>query len=373
MEVVNFLNLNGIEGLSNIKVAEAKNMDGVYILNYMQIPADKNGMTKYDPILCNCRNLVVRKRDSKWEMVSRSFRRFFNWGEDVEETKYMEKQMALGNVTAYEKFDGSLITVTFDKVTQKWCIFTRGSNADENPYNTIVLAQETTFGNKVRELIDLNDLDTEITYIFELCIPGAGVTIYSEPFLALLSANKDGVEIDVIEDMVKDWKIKPRFPEVFKCNNIKDVLNRIATKSNDFEGYVLCCKDGDDIRRVKVKSATYVAMHHTVTQDYTTKDLIKIVLTNETDEVISVLERNPKYTFVISEINEIKRKMIMLYENIESKYETVKHLEGKEFALAVKDHPYKSVLFTLSKSNKTVKECIEDMNLDIVVKYIKNF
>ena len=164
-ETLQFLNEFGVDALSkkNIKVAriESKN---VWVLNYEQVESSKDGFRKQHPINRQCRNLIVR--DQPWRIVSQSFRRFFNWGEDVEETKNMIEQMEKGKVTAREKFDGSLITVThFDG---QWNIFTRGAEADGNPFRGMGSSFGTaendtsTFGSRVRQHVNMNELDTGI-------------------------------------------------------------------------------------------------------------------------------------------------------------------------------------------------------------------
>jgi tRNA splicing ligase len=70
-------NQNGLELLKvepyNLDIKEYES--GLVVLNYNQINSPK-----YDPIVMECRGLILDSKDS-WKIVAKSFRRFFNYGE----------------------------------------------------------------------------------------------------------------------------------------------------------------------------------------------------------------------------------------------------------------------------------------------------
>jgi hypothetical protein len=124
MNTITLLNEKGIEFLAqnnvDINYIPSKN---VYILNYRQVETNKNSpYRKYHPVIKECRNLIVRKCvDGTYIQMSRSFTRFFNWTECKEDMDIFTTAMPLGKVTAYEKLDGSLISVTY--FDDRWHIF----------------------------------------------------------------------------------------------------------------------------------------------------------------------------------------------------------------------------------------------------------
>ncbi len=372
MQVIEFLNTHPIADLTNIRKAYIADKN-VWILNYEHVLQDKNGLGKYDAVLCQCRNLVVREESpNNWRIMSQSFKRFFNWTEDVVETKLFTEEMLKGNVLASEKFDGSLITITY--FDGKWHIFTRGSDADTNPFRGMALMSETdtsetkdsppdsskkenpkekdqkvmdTFGARVRQFIDVETLDVDITYIFELCTPLANITKYSEPFIALLAANRKGVELDhvalqALHDTLPDHV---HMPEVLHPKSIDDLHAVLATKAPDFEGYVLSYVDQANVtHRMKLKTPTYVSMHHAKSKQLNTTDVLRIIAIGETDEFLAYM---PEYTKVFESI---KKWLCNTSTGIDEFIETHKSKSRKDFAIQVGSRQHKWLYFDLYQS-----------------------
>ncbi len=348
MSVVSFLNDHGLDGLTNIKKAHITDKN-VWILNYEQIPHVKDGLGKYHPVLCKCRNLVVREDSpNNWRIMSQSFRRFFNWTEDVKETELFTKALANGQVLASEKFDGSLITVTY--FDDKWHVFTRGSDADTNPFRGMSTptdsdtSKEDTFGSLVRKFIDPATLNKDITYIFELCTPLANVTHYSEQFLALLAANIQGVELDILA-VHKTLPDHIRLPEMLNPTSIDELYTHLKTKSPDFEGYVLKYTDDDGIiHRMKLKTDTYVSLHHTKSKQFTNEDIINVIASGEIDEVLAYM---PEYK---ERFSSIKVKLTNLSDEIDEFMDLHRGLSRKEFAMLIATKKNKWLYFDLHQN-----------------------
>lgn len=346
MDVISFLNEHGLDGLTNIKKSYVTDKN-VWILNYEQIPQVKDGLNKYHPILCKCRNLVVREESpNNWKIMSQSFRRFFNWNEDIKETEVFTKAFATAGVRANEKFDGSLITVTY--FDDKWHIFTRGANADANPFRgmrytvvdsdaiipespiTLETKKETveTFGSVVMQFINPDLLDKEITYIFELCTPMANVTRYSEQFLALLAANKQGEELDILE-IHKSLPANIKLPEMFYPKSIDEVDDRLKTKSPDFEGYVFSIVIDNIVRRMKYKTPSYVSLHHAINKQFNMEDIVNIISVGEIDEILAYM---PQYK---EQFKIVESKILNVSSEIDAFLDKNRGLSRKDFALAV--------------------------------------
>lgn len=305
-----------------------------------KVPTIKDGLGKYHPVLCQCRNLVVREvSKNNWIVISRSFRRFFNWAEDITATEEFKNRMANGQVIAYEKFDGSLITVVY--FDNAWHIFTRGSDADTNPFRGMQFVgltdeKEETFGSRVRSLLNLDTLNKEVTYVFELCSTNVNVTKYDSVFLALLSANINGIEIygDDLYSKRADLGLPDtiKTPEILHPSSIDALYAQFKTKSPDFEGYVLSYLDpidGKTVHRMKLKQESYVSLHHIRTKQMTVLDTVRIVATNETAEVLSYMPEH-KDTF-----DSIQTRLTALAEEIDAFLASNRHLPRKEFAVLI--------------------------------------
>jgi hypothetical protein len=348
--VIEFLKKCDDEKLDGLALLESKNIKvarypdrNLYILNYEQIEKNPIEFTKTHIINRECRNLVIRS--NPWRVLSRSFKRFFNYGEDQSETKIFDEMMAKGLVTATTKYDGSLITVAY--FDDQWNIFTRGSLADENTFRGTELFPDKsdTFGKHVRKYVDLSKLDKTITYVFELCTPNAHVTKYEEEFLVLLSANRDGQEIPI--DSTKTDLSKFRKSETFTPRSIQDIYEKFKSMPPDFEGYVLSCflksctLDSTEILRMKVKQASYVELHHKVTKTYNFADLVNIVMNGEIAEVIAYV---PQHRDILSKIERILREIEL---DLAKFYEDNRDLTQKDYAKLVGKLSFSWLLFDL--------------------------
>lgn len=317
---------------NNIKVnaVESRNL---WILNYEQVETNPQGFKKTHPVIRECRNLVVRNKP--WRVLSHSFTRFFNFKEDVDETVAMLKAIADGRVVAHEKFDGSLITVAY--FDDQWNIFTRGAMADTNPFRGLVFDTElSTFGSRVRKYVNLDNLDKSVTYVFELCTPYAHVTRYDREFVALLAANRDGKELD-ITNMLPNMP----HPETFDVKSMDDLYARLAAKPADYEGYVLSYIDDGIVHRMKVKQASYVALHHMVSNHYNFNDLVLVVLTGEIAEVTAYI---PQYTKILMAI---KEEVERICDTLHEFWIIHKDMSRKDFAKAVGKRDFSWLLFDL--------------------------
>lgn len=370
METIKYLNEHGIDKLSSngikIKYVQDKN---VWILNYQQ-DLPKGGFDKFHPVVCECRNLIVRKCDEKWYVISQSFTRFFNWTEDPDATEDFKLQMLKGNVMATEKFDGSLITVTY--FDNNWHIFTRGADADSNIFRGMSLVDiDETFGFKVRKFLNLDLLHKKITYIFELCTGCHNVTQYDGEFLALISANMQGKEFYgySLRDLSRKFPPSIKTPDTFYPRSIDDVHSVLKTKSDDFEGYVLSYSivtDGIEtnkyvtnniIKRMKLKQLSYVNLHfnRTIKTNPSIEDLLNIVGKNEISEYIAYY---PNYKPILIKLQNIFTENCNEIDNFMASNNS---RTDKDFASSVQKKQFNWVYFNLRKQiNNNAWECIFD-------------
>ena len=94
MDVVDYLKMHSLEKLKNEFGIVVKEYPDLYVLNYDQIESPK-----LNDIVRECRGLIL---DKDYNIVSRSFDRFFNYGEN--ETG---KDIDITKCSVYDKIDGS--------------------------------------------------------------------------------------------------------------------------------------------------------------------------------------------------------------------------------------------------------------------------
>lgn len=186
MQTLKFLNERSFPELIvefSINVNEWEDKDGqvLYVLNYDQIESPKN-----HPITNECRSLVVTYQDGEWIVVSRSFDRFFNYGETHEEHDIVK-------MIAYEKVDGSIVSLFYWK--GDWLYRTRSMIMPISSVN----GWETTWKELIEDCLNYPKccagLDQEYTYILEVVgRENRVVTVYEkhEAYLLSVRNNKTG-------------------------------------------------------------------------------------------------------------------------------------------------------------------------------------
>ena len=357
MEVQKYLLSHTLKELSDEYGIKVKEYEDIVCLNYDQIKSKKT-----DPITIECRALKLYK--DGWNVASRAFDRFFNFGE------LETKNFSFETCVIAEKVDGSLIPVWFNKVDKNWHISTRGSgfaeggNGDKS-FNEMVIS---TFP-QLQQVMQKEDPD--FTFLFEFISPeNRIVTPYEKSELVLLGIrhNLHG-NYKTISEM-EEFVIRCSTPSVRMCKFFHfDSLNKAVEFTSSFkrleEGFV--CWDLKSDLRIKIKSAQYVAMHlmRGVTDD---ESILSVILQGETDEFISY------YPELREKFQECERKISLLKEYLSKTYAEICHLSQKDFAIAVisnvKRKMYSSLFFDARKlgnialyfDNLTIQKKIEFLN-----------
>lgn len=219
------------------------------ILNYDQIKSPKT-----HPIVRECRALVLHSKT--YEVVAKSFNRFFNWGEVVEEMPLFD----FSDFIVQSKEDGSLVLLYhFDG---HWHANTRGGFALDKMEH-----QDFTWRDGICKALRLtnldlldNYLDKRYTYVCEFCSPwNKIVRQYAEPVMYLLTAFEgtrelSWEELDTHEQAHGIMSTPDRF-EFKSIEEIQDFLTQKAADDPTFEGVVIRDRAG---HRWKIKSATYL-------------------------------------------------------------------------------------------------------------------
>ena len=356
MEVQKYIKEYGLQKLKENYGIKIKEYDNFIGLNYHQINSPKK-----DPITIECRSLKLKK--DNLEIASRSFDRFFNYGETTQ-------NINLNSSFIFEKVDGSLISIWFNDIDNKWeissrsCIFGESFNPDEISFRGKVLS----LFNNTKQLFE--NMNEEYTYIFEYIGPDNRiVTFYSKSELVLLGIrhNKSGTYKNINEmKNFTDLKQNIRMPILYKMNSIHDILSAAEKLKNLEEGFV--CWDVKNNLRIKIKSPQYVAIHHKKTNNF--QDIIKIVISGESDEILTYFPE------LKDEIEKINICIINLIKELTNKYNEIKNIKSqKDFALKIKNYKYKNLLFLSRKNNTTPKENFNTLDCkrktELIDEYLK--
>lgn len=338
MKVVEYLKENGTEKLtSEFGVIVKKYEDAqLLVLNYDQINSPKNDITS------ECRGLIL---DYAYNIVSRSFDRFFNYGE----------QFATFNPTtavAYEKVDGSLIKIYKHK--GHWYCSTRGTAFAESGvngwgitfadmvYKALGLEGDTVTSHLKFQYLCEEFLNSSSTYICEITgVENRVVTRYQGYTLWLLAErdNQSGEYFEVPRIIWENFGFE--LPSIYRFNSIEQCIETAKHLPDLQEGYVMY-ENGVPV--CKVKSPAYVAVHFIRGNGLNPNRIAELVVINEQDEYLKYFPEDEKH--FIPYVMQLTQTL-MLAQTVFSLSSSIQ--DQKEFALRVKDYPFAQFLFQARK------------------------
>ena len=348
MKTIKFIQNNGdnifkLKEAFGITVKEYPE-EGLYVLNYSQIDSPKT-----DPIVMECRGLIL---DDEFNVVSRSFSRFFNLGEAPETQKGLDWNKA----SIFSKVDGSLIKLYNWK--NKWYFSTRGTAFAESDcmgfgvtFKDLCLkATEVDTDEEFQSLCNEVDLDPSITYLLELTSrENRVVTQYEGTSLHFLSArnNITGKYVSIPSKIKEgmNWKTV----KSFSFSSSEEAVKAAEELPNLQEGYVVY-QDGKPI--CKVKSPAYVAVHHLRGNGTPNVNrVMELVCIGEQEEYLTYFPEDRKYFTPYINTNS------KLLTDMDEFFEGIKDIPAqKDFALAIKHLSYSWVLFMARKENSLPSE-----------------
>jgi RNA ligase len=305
-------------------------------LNYDQIESPKT-----HPIVRECRGLVLHRET--FDLVARSFPRFFNWGEVADEMPLFDFQ----NFVVDSKEDGSLCMLYH--FNGEWHGNTRGSFGMENmPFQEFSWRDGFLRAMGVSSWQELDTiLDRDLTYICEFVSPwNEVVRRYPQPQMYLLAVFRGVQELNWTElDTLTVPFIQPERLAYHSIDAIVKYLETRADSDKTFEGVVI--RDINN-RRWKVKTPTYLALHRMRGKGDNLSDpnnLIPFVLASEGDELLAYFPE------VAATFTAMKEKVEDAYATLETVWHESKDIENqKDFAMAiVKRTPFNGILFDLRK------------------------
>ncbi len=358
MKTLKFIAEKGLDALNTELAISVKKYDeGLIVLNYNQIESPKA-----HPVVVECRGLIL---DTDYNIVSRSFDRFFNLGEQPDTQEHLNWCKAV----CHEKVDGSLIKIY--NWNNTWYASTRGTAFAESGVNGFPI----TFKEIVLKALDCNEdqfqarcdmfLDPENTYICEVtAMENRVVTRYEGYNLWFLAARKNQTGEFVGKGLANGVGIKDI--KSFKFDSVENCIETAKNLKDLNEGYVVY---QDDIPVCKVKSPAYVAVHHIRGEGtLNPKRIAQLVLMNEQDEYLKYFpEDSDHFTPYTEALN-------TLLHSLESAFLMVKDIEDqKEFALAVKDTLYSAVLFQARAKKQDLLHVFHEQRESYKIKLLEDW
>jgi hypothetical protein len=373
MEVQKFLQTYGLEELQKQFAIGVTDYPDRVVLNYNQIDSPR-----FNPIVDECRALILRK--GTWEVMARSFDRFYNLGEGCDPKDGLDmqripnpgikrtptpndifvKRFNIAKAVIQEKLDGSLMSFYWDG--EKWCVSTRKLAFAEGQTNlgrTFAevfwdAASKTQLPNKIKTSLGL-DL-REFTLVFELTGPeNRVVTPYSENKITLIGGRSNSelsfyrelsmTELDNLADVLDVGRPKP-----YTVDSYEKLLILVDSFPTMDEGVVLLIEaENGSHWRIKCKNPKYVAVAHLRENGgLSPKNVLSLVMSGEHYEYLKYFPEDKKYfDFVEVIYAEVKQRIVAIYAECKD----IK--EQKDFALTMmpktKFSFEKGIIFSMRK------------------------
>jgi len=362
MELLKFLEGKTYEQAKEILEKEPysliTNEDGDYfILKYNQIESDMS-----NPIVKECRGIILRK--DNYKVVCHPFNKFFNYGEERAD------KIDWNTAKVQEKVDGSIMKLWYD--AGEWRISTNGvidARATKNPMDKTFFGMfMEAYGLSSNEPFDdtgfLGKLNKDYTYMFEMVHPLNRIVVrYEKPMLFHIGTrnNVTGEELNVDIGIQK--------PKEYSFNKFEEVIEMAEKLPYSEEGYVVV--DGN-WNRVKVKSPSYLAVHHLKNNGVVTyKRIMELVMKGEQEEFLAYFpEFKPYFDKAEKKYNEYLDTMNKAIDEIR-----VKSFEDrKAYALTVTKYPCPDFFFKVLDNKYDWDDFpiyVADMGSEKVAKLLK--
>jgi len=285
-------------------------------------------------IVHECRGLILNSAQN-WEVVAYPFRRFANYGET------WAAPMDWSSIRVQEKIDGSLMILWWFEGT--WNVSTKGSPDAGGEVGDWGFTFSQLFWRTMadRHTASMNVLELDITYMLELTSAYNRVVCVYEgaPSLTVIGARQILPGIAYPEIPVTEINIGLPIVREFPLNSLSDIeAASLALNPMENEGFVVL---DQNFNRCKIKSPSYVAIHH-LKEGFGARRIIRLIQLGEQSEVLSYF---PEYRALFEEIS---AKIDAMIAGIEKDWaELMVIRDRKEFALEAVERPHPGVLFAL--------------------------
>jgi hypothetical protein len=331
------------------------NDDGGFImLKYSQFDSDFN-----IDMVRECRGLIL---DMEHNPVCVPFSKFANYGEPYAD------EIDWSTACVEEKIDGSLIKVW--NYRNEWFISTNGTIFAKNAHLGSQYDDKTDsrFSN-FEELfisaaevagLDICSLDPQYTYMFELCSPYSRIVVPHDEIALYHIGTRDNATYRELEIDIGVTK-----PKTYAGSNLDDLIEMASKLKYCDEGYVVKDKN---YNRIKVKSPSYVAVHHLIS-DLSDKRLLELIRKNEVLEFLTYFPEYKKY------IDALEVKISAFCNYIDTVFN--ERINGfifetrKDFAAVVTKTKYPAFFFSLyDKKTNSAGEWIWSFTNDKVLELL---
>ena len=299
-------------------------------LKYNQIESPMS-----DPMVQQCRGMVVdcaQRRVLAWP-----YNKFWNHGE------HLAAPVDWATARVQEKLDGSLMILYWRGVRDGWSVASSGHPTAGGSFGSDTRTFREAFWSHVNDgALWIRAADTTLTYMFELCdSPNRVVVRHEKPRLVLhgIRSLEAGCELGRANLEYHAANMNCEVVDEFPIGTIDGCLSAAeALDPLKQEGFVVV---DAEFNRVKIKSPRYVILHH-LKGEATPRRAIELWQTGETEELLnSFPEFRPVIEPIHADLDLIAAQCVKDFE------ENIPRASRKEFAMAVKDRPWSSVLFRM--------------------------
>jgi len=304
-------------------------------MNYDQIEA-KDG----NPIVEECRGLVLGHKSGKpvdmagivgaLDIFALPMRRFYNFGQGHAASVDLNNP----NTRFFEKLDGTLCVLYYDRILRDWCVATRSVADADLPMDG--------FGNQTFASLfwkafkasggDISTLDYakgQHTFCFELCCPDNQVVVYYPDYKVYLLAARENSTGDEMSPEGWARQIGVGVCPSYRFGSTAEMLEFVSSRDpSKHEGIVVC---DTGYNRVKVKNANYMALSKI--KDSVVKSpraVLEIILHGKEDDVMPLVPAH-----IQEEIHKTKDKLARLIVSVDEEYVRLYHPDRKTFALGI--------------------------------------
>lgn len=288
---------------------------GAYtVIDYVYVMEE----TFNSPASLQCRGI---KFDSDGNVIARPFHKFFNVGEKEQQNEidWQKPHIIL------DKLDGSFVHPAL--IDDKLVFMTR-MGITEQAKQALACASQGIL-DFCYEL-----MKSKITPLFEYTAPDNRIVIkYDTTSITLLAARHFNSGEYVPYDDLRKLSDKFKIPLVTNHGSIDDPKSFIeeSRKITGKEGFVIMFEDGHCL---KLKADDYVLKHKTKADMSIEKNILRVILENKADDIISILDDD-----ITNHILEYETSVFAGIEHqtkiITAFYEEHKHKERKEYAAQV--------------------------------------
>jgi T4 RnlA family RNA ligase len=334
---------------------------GIYtnlvLLRYDQIDSPMG-----EKVVQECRGLILDTEDN-YKVVAMPFTKFFNYGEAH------AAQLDWSTARAYEKLDGSLITLYC--YNGEWMVATSGTPDASGEVEGI--DRKMTFAelfwdtySKVVRGLNVTDLNPDYTYIFELCTPYNRIVVeYYSPKITFIGCRHNVTleeeSVDNVSYILK--RIWPHYgftiPCTFDLTSLTECIDFVnGANPLEEEGVVIVDANWN---RLKIKNPGWIALHH-IKSSSGIKKLADVIRKGESPEFTLAVGKLGGE--VLSKFNQLEARHIGLALKVQGEYEKIKGVQDqKEFALEATKFSFSGLLFNMRKTKCTAAQALANPKL----------